>query len=85
MKTILQVRDNIFYTKEVADNTEPVFKKIHELVILLDNPSYKRTNEGDIIRERGIEEVRFAVTDDGIDNLIEVLQSYKEAKEENLH
>jgi len=51
----------------------------------LDNPSYKRTNEGDIIRERGVEEVRFALTDKGIDNLIEVLQSYKEAKEENLH
>lgn len=83
MKTILQVRDNIYYKKEKADSEE--YTKIHELVFLLDNPSYKRTNEGDIIRERGIEEVRFAVTDEGIDNLIEALQSYKEAKEENLH
>jgi hypothetical protein len=83
MKTILQVRDNIYYTKETADGNE--YTKIHELVILLDNPSYKRTNEGVIIRERGIEEVRFAITDKGIDNLIEILQSYKEAKEENLH
>ena len=82
MKTILQVRDNIYYTKEKSDGEE--YTKIHELIILLDNPSYKRTNEGDIIRERGVEEVRFAVTDKGIDNLIEVLQSYKEAKEENL-
>lgn len=83
MKTILQVRDNIYYTKEKSD--VEVYTKVHELIILLDNPSYKRTNEGDIIRERGVEEVRFAVTDKGIDNLIEVLQSYKEAKEENLH
>jgi len=83
MKTILQVRDNIYYKKEKSDSEE--YTKIHELIILLDNPSYKRTNEGDIIRERGVEEVRFALTDKGIDNLIEVLQSYKEAKEENLH
>lgn len=83
MKTILQVRDNIYYTKEKSDVEE--YTKVHELIILLDNPSYKRTNEGDIIRERGIEEVRFAVTDKGIDSLIEVLKSYQEAKEENLH
>lgn len=82
MKTILQVRDNIFYKKATADSTE--YTKIHELVILLDSPSYKRTNEGDIIRERGVEEVRLAITDDGIDNLVEVLQSYKNSKEENL-
>lgn len=83
MKTLLQVRDNIYYTKD--ESTSDEYTKIHELVILLDNPSYKRTNEGDIIRERGIEEVRFAVTDKGIDALIEMLQVYKGAKEENLH
>ena len=83
MKSILQVRDNIYYKKETADSDE--YTKIHELVILLDNPSYKRTNEGDVIRERGVDEVRFAVSDKGLDSLIEVLQSYKEAKEENLH
>jgi hypothetical protein len=82
MKTLLQVRDNIYYKKDDSKSEE--YTKIHELVFLLDNPSYKRTNEGDIIRERGIEEIRFAVTDKGIDSLIEMLQTYKEAKEENL-
>jgi hypothetical protein len=83
MKSILQVRDNIYYKKETSESQE--YTKIHELVLLLDSPSYKRTNEGDIIRERGVEEVRFAVTEKGLDNLIEILESYKEAKEENMH
>lgn len=82
MKSILQVRDNIYYKKETAESTE--YSKVHELVFLLDNPSYKRTNEGDIIRERGIEEVRFAVSDKGLDSLIEMLQTYKNSKEEDL-
>lgn len=83
MKTLLQVRDNIYYTKKASDVEE--YTKVHELVILLDNPSYKQTNEGDIIRERGIEEIRFAITDKGIDTLIEMLKTYQGAKEENLH
>lgn len=82
MKTLLQVRDNIYYTKKDSEVEE--YTKVHELVILLDNPSYKQTNEGDIIRERGIEEIRFGITDKGIDGLIEILKSYQVAKEENL-
>ncbi len=82
MKAMLQVRQNIFYTKEKSDSVE--YKKVHEIVLLLDSPCYEKTNEGNVIRKRGVEEVRFACSTKGLETLIEILNKYKGVNEEDL-
>jgi len=49
MNQLISVRTNILYTKVGEE-----YIKLNELVLLVDEPSYKRTNDGEVIRERGI-------------------------------
>lgn len=79
MKSLIGVRTNIYYTKEEGQEI-----KHHELVLLLDTPQYSRSNAGEIIRERAIEETRFTVTDKGLEGLIDLLSKLKDVKEEEL-
>lgn len=78
---LLEVRENIYYSKK---ETEGEYNKFHELIFVTDEAKYSRTNEGDVVRERGCKEFKIVVTSENLGKLIEVLQSYKDAKEEDL-
>jgi hypothetical protein len=80
MNQLIQVRQNIFYTKQEGE-----FVKGREIILVVDEVNYKRTNEGDVIRERGCKEIRFVLnSDDAFEALIEALTNLKNAKEEDL-
>ena len=82
MSTLVQIRMNKFYVKSYSKGK---YTPIREVVLVLDKPKYKRNNEGDVIRERDCEEVRFRIDgDENYDKLIEVLKTYKDSKEEDL-
>lgn len=79
MKHLASIRANVLYTKEKGD-----YKKINEIILLTDGPEYKYSNEGEIVRQRSLEEHRFLVDNSGIDNLIAVLEKIKEVENEDL-
>lgn len=81
MKQLIQVRNNIFY-KKTDDDKE--LTRLNEIVMLFDVAEYKTTNEGDVIRNRAIEECRFIVSQDSLGGLIETLEAYKNADETDL-
>lgn len=80
MKSLAGIRTNIYYTKD----GEGVETKHHEIVLLLDKPEYTRSNTGEIIRQRSIEEQRFTVTNDGFKGLLAGLLEHIEAEEKDL-
>lgn len=77
MEQLISVRTNVFYYKKGND-----FLKHHEVILLLDSPNYVRSNEGEVIRERGIVEQRFIIANDNIDKLIAHLESIKDIEED---
>jgi hypothetical protein len=79
MNHLISVNTNILYKKE-----EENYKKYFELVFLVDQPKYIRSNAGEIVRERGIEELRFIVAEDSFDAMIGILTKLRNAKEEEL-
>ena len=79
MKHLASIRANVLYTKEKGE-----YKKINEIVLLSDGPEYKYSNEGEIVRQRSLQEHRFLVDNAGIDNLIAVLEKIKEVENEDL-
>jgi len=83
MSQLLSIRKNIFYTKKSSKSKE--LNRVHEMVLILDKPVYRRSDTG-IIRERGLKEVRFVIPSDAaFDELITLLTQMKDSKEENLH
>lgn len=73
MNTLVSVRTNIFYAKKKNQDgkSEDEFVRHQELIFLVDKPTYRYSNEGEIIRERGlVDEVRFTVSDKGFEALI---------------
>lgn len=81
MNQLLEIRQNIYYKKETSEGE---YEKIHEIVLVLDQPNYTRTNEGSIVRERGCKEVRFAIPNNMMSSVIKAFETYKESKEEDL-
>jgi hypothetical protein len=79
MNQLISVRTNILYTKVGEE-----YIKLNELVLLVDEPSYKRTNDGEVIRERGVKELRFTVTEKAFEDLILFLTDLKNAGEGDL-
>jgi hypothetical protein len=79
MQTLLSLRTNILYNK-----VGEVFKKHFEIILLVDKPSYEKTNEDEIIRKRGIDELRFVVSEDNFDKFVKILEDIKTVKEEEL-
>lgn len=77
MNHLLSVRANILYSKD----KEGAYNKFHELIFLVDKPSYTSTNEGQIIRQRGVEEMRFLVSDEAFDAMIKSLLVLKDIDE----
>ena len=84
MNQLLEIRKNIYYTKKKADSEE--YNRVHEIIMIVDEPKYIRTNEGDVIRERGCKEIRFTIpSDEMFDKVVEIFTKYKDSKEEDLH
>lgn len=84
MNQLLEIRKNIYYTKDKSESKE--YNRVHEIILIVDEPKYTRTNEGDVVRERGCKEIRFTISSDEVfDKVIEVLTKYKDSKEEDLH
>jgi hypothetical protein len=79
MNHLVSVRTNIMYKKVKEE-----YKKYFELILLVDKPSYKKTNDGEAIRERGIDEQRFIVSEEAYDKLIEMLKEIRIAKDDDL-
>lgn len=86
MNTLISVRTNIVYAKNKKqdENADDVFVRHQELIFLVDKPTYRYSNEGEIIRERGLDELRFTVSEKAFDQLIKVLEQLKEASESDL-
>jgi hypothetical protein len=83
MNTLISIRANIIYTKEIVDKKE-VYNKHQEMVFLVDKPKYRYSNEGNVIRERGVEELRFIVSEESFDSMIDVLAKIKDVEPEEL-
>ena len=86
MNTLISVRTNIFYAKKKKkdENSEDEFVRHQELIFLVDKPTYHYSNEGEIVRERGIDEVRFVVSDNAFEQLIKHLDKLKNIDESEL-
>ena len=84
MNTLLSVRTNIVYAKKQNENNEDEFVRHQELIFLVEKPNYRYSTEGEIIRERSIDEVRFTVSVKSFDKLIEVLERLKDIDESEL-
>lgn len=80
MNQLVQTRENILY-KKVGEE----YKKIHELIFLVDDVKYSVNNESIIVRERGVKELRMVLLTEQLDELIEQLKTYRDIKEEDLH
>lgn len=79
MESLLAIRSNIFYTKE-DDN----FIKNHEIILLVDKAKYTQTNGGQIVRERAVDELRFSISNESIDTMINHLEALKTIEEKDL-
>lgn len=52
---------------------------------MVDKPKYTKTNSGEIVRERAIEELRLTISADAFDELIKVLIKLKDIDESELY
>lgn len=75
----MSVRTNIFYVKK-----EDEFIRHQELIFLVDKPTYRHSNEGEVIRERGIQEFRFNVSEKAFDQMMIVLSTLQNVEESEL-
>jgi len=86
MNTLIQIRTNIYYAKkEKKDKKEKdEFIRHNEIILLVDKAKYTHTNSGEIIRERGVDELRFSVSKESLEALIETLVRFKDVDETDL-
>ena len=86
MNQLISIRTNIIYTKNKKEKIEDedVFLKHHELIFLVDKAKYNRTDSGEIVRERAIEELRFTVAEDSFEMLVKILLHMQSADESQL-
>lgn len=86
MNHLMSIRTNIIYSKNKKGNiNEPDnFVKFQELIFLINKPSYRVSNESEIIRERNIEELRFVVSEKNFDTMMDLLNKLKIAEESDL-
>jgi len=83
MNTLIQIRTNVFYTKKTkkTKTSKDEFIRLNEIVLLVDKAKYTHTNSGEIVRERGVDELRFVVNAENLDALIENLKRLKDIDE----
>jgi hypothetical protein len=87
MNSLVSIRTNIVYAKKRKqdEKSEDEFVKHQELIFLVDKPNYRYSNEGEVIRERGLEELRFTVSDKAFEQLIKLLEKLKDVDESDLY
>lgn len=79
MNHLVSVRTNILYSKSKSEKKEEEYKQFHELIFLVDKPAYSMTNDGQIVRQRLIEEQRFFVSDEAFDEMMKILSGIRNA------
>lgn len=86
MNTLIQIRTNIYYAKkDKKDKKEKdEFIRHNEIILLVDKAKYTHTNSGEIVRERGVDELRFSVSKENLEALIETLTRFKDVDETDL-
>lgn len=86
MNHLLSLRTNILYAKKKkkAEIDPDEYTRYQELIFLVDKPSYKMTNDGEVIRERGVDELRFTVSEKAFDEMMKILLKLKGAEENEL-
>ena len=84
MNHLLQLRTNIMYSKVKNKEGIDEYKRYNELIFLVDKPTYTATNEGDIIRQRTVDELRFVVSDEAFELMMEQLKRYQKINESEL-
>jgi hypothetical protein len=80
MNQLIQIRSNIFYSKDDKGKET----KQHEIVFLVDKPYYTTTNEGEVVRNRGVDERRIVISEESFDGFIEALKEIKNVKQKDL-
>jgi len=70
--------------KQINEDKSEEFKRHQEIILVLDKPEYIKTSEGQVVRNRGCEELRFTLSEQGLETFIQQLQAYKEANESDL-
>ena len=87
MNKLLSIRTNIFYSKkEKKSKKDPdEFVKYNELIFLVDKPKYTKTNSGESVREKAIEDLRLTISADAFDELIKLLIKLKDIDESELY
>lgn len=80
MNRLVSIRTNIYYSKE----GEGKYNRHQEIILLVDKPKYSYSNEGEVVRERGLEELRFTVSDNEFQQLIELLGKLKDIEPNEL-
>lgn len=83
MNSLASIRTNIIYSKEVKEGEEK-YNRLQEIILLVDKPKYTYSNEGEVVRETGLEELRFTVSEKGFVQLIELLEKMKEVEPDEL-
>ncbi len=84
MNTLVSVRTNIIYSK-VEEKDKPIeYKKYSEIIFLVDKPKYTYSNEGEVVREPGLEELRFTVSEKAYEKLISLLLEMKNIEQKDL-
>ena len=86
MNTLIQIRTNIYYSKkDKKDKKEKdEFIRHNEIILLVDKAKYTHTNSGEIVRERDVSELRFSVSKESLEALIETLTRFKDVDEIDL-
>lgn len=87
MNHLIEIRTNILYSKKEnkdKPDSPAVFERFQELIFLFDKPLYRFSNEGNIIRERGVEETRFTVSAKEFETMLEILEKLKNAEPSEL-
>lgn len=79
MNTLVSVRTNIFYVKKKDE-----YIRFKELIFMVDKPTYRYSNEGETIRERGLDEFRLNVSDNTFEELIKILVQLRGLEESGL-
>lgn len=83
MNSLISIRTNVVYSKEIKNGDEK-YHRHQELIFLVDKPKYTYSNEGEIVRERGLQELRFTVNEKGMEQLIKLLEKLKEVEPDEL-
>lgn len=84
MNQLISISQNNYYIKTKDKDGSDKFKKYIEIVFLVDKPDFSFSNEGEIIRQRGLDRLAITLDEQHLDVLILKLLEVQKAKEEDL-